>query len=231
MGSRDGIERLNYAEEMIGWMVPDTKQKIIDSAIELFAEYGYTETNMRAIAEKTGIKASSIYNHFKSKGEILEHIITMYKNYTRSSLAGMNEIDRMINAGDIEAILNRLFYVLPSDSSDIYMDILKIIIHEQYREPLAMDFMKDYFFGELYEYIKLVLDKLVERGIIKPTFTGYYSRMILSVTLSTSIEVMFYTPGEYPATERITRQEMNQFLINQLRGLAVNAPISGSSRD
>lgn len=196
----------------------DTKQRIIDSAIVLFAEYGYTETNMRAIAEKTGIKASSIYNHFKSKGEILEHIINMYKDYTRSSLATMDDIERMIKAGDEEGIINHLFNVLPSDTSDKYMVILKIIIHEQYREPLAMDYMKSYFFGELYEYIKAVLDKLVEKGAIKPTFTSYYSRMILSVTLATSTELMFYSPGEYPATERITRQEMNQFLINQLRG-------------
>ncbi|WP_025725418.1 TetR/AcrR family transcriptional regulator [Acholeplasma granularum] len=51
-----------------------TKEKIYQSAIELFSIHGYHELGMRDLAKSVGIKASSIYNHYKSKEDILMDI-------------------------------------------------------------------------------------------------------------------------------------------------------------
>ncbi len=42
----------------------DTKQKILDKALELFSEYGYDSVSVGQIAQAVGIKAPSLYNHF-----------------------------------------------------------------------------------------------------------------------------------------------------------------------
>ncbi|HEX3012658.1 MAG TPA: helix-turn-helix domain-containing protein, partial [Methanobacterium sp.] len=42
-----------------------TKEKIFDSAIELFAKKGFDATSMREIAEAVGIKKASLYSHYK----------------------------------------------------------------------------------------------------------------------------------------------------------------------
>ncbi|MBN2767962.1 MAG: TetR/AcrR family transcriptional regulator [Campylobacterales bacterium] len=52
-----------------------TKQKILDTALKLFAQDGYKATTVREIAKAIGIEQSALYNHFKSKDEILESII------------------------------------------------------------------------------------------------------------------------------------------------------------
>lgn len=51
-----------------------TKEKIYTNAIELFAENGYHNLGMRDLAKSVGIRASSIYNHYKSKEDILMEI-------------------------------------------------------------------------------------------------------------------------------------------------------------
>ncbi len=51
-----------------------TKEQILDSAYRLFTEKGFRGSSLRDIAEQSGIKAASIYNHFMSKEEIFEAV-------------------------------------------------------------------------------------------------------------------------------------------------------------
>ena len=53
----------------------DTKQRILDKALELFAAYGYDSVSVGDIAKAVGIKAPSLYNHFSSKQAIFDAIV------------------------------------------------------------------------------------------------------------------------------------------------------------
>ena len=53
----------------------DTKEKILDEALTLFSEKGYANVYVADIAERVGIKAPSLYKHYKSKRAIFEAII------------------------------------------------------------------------------------------------------------------------------------------------------------
>ena len=53
----------------------DTKQKIIDMALELFAAHGYDAVSVGEIAKAVGIKAPSLYNHYPSKQAIFDAIV------------------------------------------------------------------------------------------------------------------------------------------------------------
>lgn len=48
--------------------------RILATATALFYEQGYHGTTMRAIASEVGIKAGSLYNHFRAKEDILFEI-------------------------------------------------------------------------------------------------------------------------------------------------------------
>ena len=50
------------------------KQDIYTAAARLFKEKGYPSTSMRELASAVGMEASSLYNHIRSKAELLEHI-------------------------------------------------------------------------------------------------------------------------------------------------------------
>ncbi len=52
------------------------KEEIIEAAAKLFKEKGYAASTMRDLAESVGIEAASLYNHIKSKDQILGDICT-----------------------------------------------------------------------------------------------------------------------------------------------------------
>ena len=53
----------------------DTKQKILDKALELFSASGYDSVSVGEIAKAVGIKAPSLYNHYPSKQAIFDAIV------------------------------------------------------------------------------------------------------------------------------------------------------------
>jgi len=50
------------------------KELILEKAASMFREKGFAATSMRDLAETVGIEAASLYNHIRSKNEILEAI-------------------------------------------------------------------------------------------------------------------------------------------------------------
>ncbi|MGX8262111.1 TetR/AcrR family transcriptional regulator [Streptomyces cellulosae] len=52
----------------------NTRQRIQEVALELFAEQGYEKTSLREIAERLDVTKAALYYHFKTKEEILVSI-------------------------------------------------------------------------------------------------------------------------------------------------------------
>ncbi|GAA0675441.1 TetR family transcriptional regulator [Kitasatospora atroaurantiaca] len=53
----------------------DTRARIIDVALELFAEQGYEKTSLREIADRLGVTKAALYYHFKTKDDIVHGIV------------------------------------------------------------------------------------------------------------------------------------------------------------
>ena len=51
-------------------MAKDTKERILETALELFLKNGCTGTNIRELTASLGMVKSSLYKHFESKEEI-----------------------------------------------------------------------------------------------------------------------------------------------------------------
>ncbi len=55
----------------------EKRKKWINKAMPYFQEYGIREINMEKMAEYLGISKGTIYNHFSSKGEIVEFAVRL----------------------------------------------------------------------------------------------------------------------------------------------------------
>ncbi|WP_326597623.1 TetR/AcrR family transcriptional regulator [Streptomyces sp. NBC_01803] len=53
----------------------DTRQRIQDVALELFAEQGYEKTSLREIAERLDVTKAALYYHFRTKEDILTGLV------------------------------------------------------------------------------------------------------------------------------------------------------------
>ena len=56
-------------------MAEGTKERILRTALELFAQNGYLGTSMNDIAGQLGFTKAALYKHYASKQEILDKIV------------------------------------------------------------------------------------------------------------------------------------------------------------
>lgn len=73
------------------------KELILHKAAAMFREKGFAATSMRDLAETVGIEAASLYNHIRSKNEILEAICFDVANVFNTNL-------EMIESSDLPVI-------------------------------------------------------------------------------------------------------------------------------
>ena len=64
-----------------------TKQKILLEALKLFAKEGYEAVSVEQIAKAVGIKAPSLYKHYKSKQDIFDSILRRMEERDREQAA------------------------------------------------------------------------------------------------------------------------------------------------
>ena len=75
----------------------DRKTEIVTIAAQLFKEKGYSAVTMRDMAQAMNIKAASLYNHIKSKQEILVLIvIEIAEEFTNTMLQIVNSNETAI---------------------------------------------------------------------------------------------------------------------------------------
>src|SRR5512145_3028219 len=64
-----------------------TRQALLDAALELFAEKGYFGTSLRDIARAVGVRESALYNYFPSKESLFEAVVFADREETAARLA------------------------------------------------------------------------------------------------------------------------------------------------
>jgi AcrR family transcriptional regulator len=56
----------------------DTRSRLRELALELFAEQGYEKTSLREIAERLGVTKAALYYYFRSKEDIVRSLVEDY---------------------------------------------------------------------------------------------------------------------------------------------------------
>ncbi len=77
-----------------------TKSRITSGAGHFFVRNGYRGTSMRDVAERVGLRASSLYRHVKSKQELLHRVLDRLMDEAldgaRAALAGQESPEQCI---------------------------------------------------------------------------------------------------------------------------------------
>lgn len=91
-----------------------TRQKIIDSAVDLFAEIGYAATGLGDIIERAGLTKGALYYHFDSKESLATAIIEEGGANLLSAFRSIAES----SAPALESIIHGAFVVADLLSTD-----------------------------------------------------------------------------------------------------------------
>lgn len=152
-----------------------TKKRILDAALTLFSEKGYANVFVAEIAEAVGIKAPSLYKHYKSKQDIFNAILDeMKSNYDKqAAMLNMNgnnaavdaEVFSSVSENDLVKIGMGLFmYFLHDEYAQKFRKMLTI---EQFHNTeLAQLFSKQYADDPL-SYQSALFAMLSANGVLK----------------------------------------------------------------
>lgn len=152
-----------------------TKQRILDEALTLFSKKGYSAVSVGDIAEAVGIKAPSLYKHYKSKEDIFKAILReMEKSYEDRSAAlkidGANaekdvKVYSEISEDSLENMARELFlYFLHDDSVSKFRRMLTI---EQFENPKLASMLSKRYADAPLSYQAAVFAGLTKEGPLK----------------------------------------------------------------
>ncbi|MGZ7044377.1 MAG: TetR/AcrR family transcriptional regulator [Methanobacterium sp.] len=158
----------------------NTKERIFDAAIKLFAQYGFEGTSMREIAEEVGIKKASMYSHFKSKDEILDKI--MDYPTARIGMVGPQgiETEELIVSMGVENFMKMAIDVVTDWMKDPYMEkIWRIICIELYHNEQIKKFYSQFTENAL-SFWRCNFEIMKKHKLIKPSDPGILAIEYLS---------------------------------------------------
>lgn len=152
-----------------------TREKILLESLNLFSVKGYNGVSMRDIAAAVGIKAASIYNHFKGKEAIFDALleemnIRYMKEAEKMQINGSNPdedvaVYKNISIEMLTQIGKELFcYFLHDEYTAKFRRMLTI---EQYQnEKLAAYYTKQYW-EEPLQYQEALFGMLIKAGVFR----------------------------------------------------------------
>jgi len=183
------------------------KEHIYKVAQNLFRERGYAATSMRDLATAVGIEAASLYNHIRSKEEILQGICADIANQFFLALNPIKELDltadqklkRAIHA-HIQVITNNL------DASAVFLHEWRFL-----SEPFLSEFktMRSNYEAD---YVQII-EKGIEEGVFKTIDPKFYC-----LTLFSSLNWIYewYKPDGKFTVYEISKQ-LSHLLLNGIR--------------
>ena len=156
------------------WEFMDTKHRILDEALTLFSEKGYANVYVSDIAERVGIKAPSLYKHYRNKRAIFDAIIDeMNHRFEQQaqalSISGTDptadaEVYKNIDEEHLIKLGNDLFRYYLHDSYT--KRFRKMLTLEQFQDQeLARIYSQQYFDMPL-SYQGMLLGLMVSQGLL-----------------------------------------------------------------
>lgn len=167
----------------------DTKQRILDEALTLFSEKGYANVFVGDIAQAVGIKAPSLYKHYKSKKAIFDAIIDeMNRRFEEQAKAmQINGTDASKDAGIYEKLSEDQLLKL---GREFFLYYLHDDYTRKFRKMLTLEQFHDTDLAKVYSKL-YVDDPLSYQGML-------FGFMVMAGVLKTdNVQVMtlhFYSP-------------------------------------
>lgn len=107
----------------------DTKIVILDSALKLFAQFGYEGASIRQIAADANVNIAAINYHFKSKHNLYWAAMQGSHDFLRNKIEALSE-----ESESIEDLVEKTFIFI-NGSKLMFRNTLKMMLNDQVPNP------------------------------------------------------------------------------------------------
>ena len=128
----------------------ETKERILETALELFAQSGYLGTSMSDIAARLGITKAALYKHYAGKQEILDRIVQRM-NELDAARAAAYEMPGAAPEGFAQAYLNMPLDRIRAYSTAQFDHWTRESFSANFRKMLTLEQYRDARLAQLYQ--------------------------------------------------------------------------------
>lgn len=203
----------------------DTRDKIIQSATELFSSQGFEGTSVRQIAKDAGVNVALINYHYQSKEKLFESVVEYKASFLKGILEELIENKDLSPMEKIDIIVDQAIerkFSNPSFHHLLYRE-LSLDYRPQMREAITAILLKSI------NALKTIIKNGINDGVFKPvdieltiaTILGTIHYLLTSDTMSRKIlgKPKGFTPfGNKKLKERLsvyTKQLLRSHLLKK----------------
>ncbi|MDY5986986.1 TetR/AcrR family transcriptional regulator [Sporofaciens sp. SGI.106] len=163
----------------------NTKQKILLESLRLFSQRGYDAVGVEQIAAAVGIKAPSLYKHYRSKQDIFDAIFEetarRYEAFTDTISVHVQNSEQdvkmfeEITADDLVAKVRSLIdYSLHDEYVSMFRRMMTI---EQFRSPELSELYSQRYVNQIHDYHSGLFTKMIAAGVLVEEDPGILAMM------------------------------------------------------
>lgn len=154
---------LTYVSLMEGAM--STKEKILEAALSLFAENGYNGTSVEQIANIVGIKAPSLYKHFKGKEDILNALIDSAEVRYEEMFGSEKDIGKIPENREefIKMTMKRISFTI---KDPVIRKTRMLLVQEQFRNARISEVTNRHQLDGVQRMFARIIKGMMDEGIV-----------------------------------------------------------------
>ena len=143
-----------------------TKEKILDAALTLFAENGYNGTSVEQITKAVGIKAPSLYKHFKGKEDILNVLIDSAEARYEEMFGSERNIGKIPESREefIEMTMGRIVFTM---RDPVIRKTRMFLVQEQFRNQRTSEVTTRHQLDGIQGMFAKILRGMMDKGLVK----------------------------------------------------------------
>lgn len=151
----------------------NTKQEILNAALDLFSVQGFEATSISQIADAVGIRKASLYSHFENKQAILDtlvkEVLEQYALHSIFALADWDDPDftkdkqHMTPDEAVQMIQGQIHYILHDPAIS---RARKMLVIEQFRNPELAKLQTKQNYTDVMHYFTGFVKFLIRQGVL-----------------------------------------------------------------
>ena len=147
-------------------MANDTKDRILEAALEMFSQNGYAGTNIRELSASLGLVKSGVYKHYESKEAIWNALLDQMIAYYADHFGSAEHLPPVPDS--LEGLVTMTMHMVNITVHDEKIIMTrKVLTLEQYRDVRARELATKHFLTGLTEMFTRIFSGMMEKGLLR----------------------------------------------------------------
>lgn len=188
-------------------MAKDTKQRILDEALVMFAERGYEGTNMRELAQALGLGKSALYKHYASKEDIWNSMLDALEAHYSKGFGSDDNLPPIPNSCDEFVDMSMEMVGFTMHDKRIVLT-RRLLLAEQHRDERAKALASEHFLNRLERIFTHVFGGMMEKGLLRQC-----DSRLLALAYTAPVSALIMERDRYPQREHEVMERIRTFAV------------------